>query len=482
MNKGRSAERRSGRERRDLSGNLSDRRESMERRSGLDRRDAVGHVGNPGRSHIPRSLADRRAGPERRSRAGLGFGAERRSGRDRRAWAERRDSEAVVGPLATEILNQKGGLLVDLVSGFYDANMDWRQWPQVLAKLADAADAANCAIASRDYETDTGRLEHFANISARYVRSYEEQYAYLDAWLQREERFQVPGVVWTSQQIVPDDELVATDYYRNWLAPQNLLHHLFGVLDRRGSTVTYVVFGRSEDAGPFGENEITLLRLLLPKLRRGFRAGQAFRKAQDVQRIALEALDAMPMGVVLLSGRGAVIGANETARKIIDAGEALTIAEGGLWVDWGWRKLRFRDLVSRLAAKRGESRVEAAPAFSVPRSAGQKPLSMLLLPVGEWDESEVEDKPVAIVFVGDPDRAVEMDPAQICQLYGLSRAEARVVALLAGGNRLDLVAETLGVTYDTVRKHLKQVFSKTGTDRQAELVRLLVTGPAGLRF
>ena len=105
---------------------------------------------------------------------------------------------------------------------------------------------------------------------------------------------------------------------------------------------------------------------------------------------------------------------------------------------------------------------------------------MLLMPVDEKDELDTEDRPVAIVFVGDPDRTTEMDPAQICQLYGLSRAEARVVALLASGYRLDLVAETLGVTYDTVRKHLKQVFSKTGTDRQAELVRLMVTGPAGL--
>ena len=488
MNKGRSAERRTGRERRDLSEireskerrTLSEKRDSMERRSGLDRRDAASHAGNPGRSYIPRSFSDRRTGQDRRSRAGLSFSAERRTGRDRRAWAERRDDEAVVGPLATEILNQKGSLLVDLVSGFYDANMDRRQWPQVLAKLAKAVDATTCAIASRDYESDTGRLEHFANISARYVRSYEDQYAYLDACLQREEHFQAPGVVLTSQQIVPDDELVATDYYRHWLAPQDLLHHLFGVLDRRGNAVTYLVFARSEDAGPFSEDEITLLRLLLPKMRRGFRAGQTFRKAQDIQQVALDALDAMPLGVVMLSGRGAVINANATARKIIDAGEALTIAEGGLWVDWGWRKLRFRDLVSRLTAKREGGRVEAVPAFSVPRSAGQKPLSMLLMPVGEWDELEVEDKPVAIVFVGDPDRSAEMDPAQIGQLYGLSRAEARVVALLASGYRLDLVAEKLGVTYDTVRKHLKQVFSKTGTDRQAELVRLLVTGPAGI--
>jgi DNA-binding CsgD family transcriptional regulator/PAS domain-containing protein len=371
--------------------------------------------------------------------------------------------------------------LLGIVSGFYDASMDGRQWPPILKLLADAVHARSCAIASHDYETNNGRLEHSINIDADYVESYVSRYAGRDAWLHHEEYFRSPGAVWPSQQIVPYDELVVTDYYRDWLAPQDLLHHLFGVLDRQGSVVTYLVFGRSESAEPFAGSEIALLRGLLPKMQRGFRAGQAFRRAQDIQRVAMEALDAMPMGVVLLTGTGGVIGANQNARRIIDDGQVLSIAEGGLWVDWGWRKLRFRDLISRERGRERRNRVEEVPAFSVPRSAGQKPLSVLVVPVREENEPEVEDKPAAIVFLGDPDRPVEIDPAQLCQIYGLSRAESRVVALLARGYRLDQVAEALGVAYETVRKHLKQVFAKTGTDRQAELVRLLVTGPAGLR-
>ena len=372
--------------------------------------------------------------------------------------------------------------LLGIVSGFYDASMDWRLWPPILRQMGDAVRASCCAIASHDYETATGRLEQLINIDTDYVASYEDRYAGRDAWLNQEEYFRSPGAVWSSQQILPDDELVKTDYYRDWLAPQDLLHHLFGVLDRRRSVVTYLVFGRSERAGPFSESEIALLRDLLPKMQRGFQAGQAFRKAQNIQRVAMEALDAMPMGIVLLSGTGGVVGANLTARRIIDSGEVLSIAEGGLWVDWGWRKLRFRDLISREGGRGRRNRAEEVPAFSVPRSPGQKPLSILVVPVGEQDKPEAEEKPVAIVFVGDPDRPVEIDPARISEIYGLSRAEARVVALLARGYRLDQVAEALGVAYETVRKHLKQVFGKTGTARQAELVRLLVTGPAGLRL
>jgi DNA-binding CsgD family transcriptional regulator/PAS domain-containing protein len=374
--------------------------------------------------------------------------------------------------------------LLGLVSGFYDASMDWKLWPPVLRRLGDALRARGCALAFHDYETETGRFEHSVDVDADYVASYASRYAGRDAWLRSEEHFRSPGAVWTSQQIVTDAELIATDYYRDWLAPQNLLHHLFGVLDRRGSVVSYLVLGRSESEGPFGEKEIALLRLLLPKFQRGFRAGQSFRKAQDIQHIAMEALDAMPVGVVVLSGRGGVIGANRNAKRIIDAGEVLTVTDGGLWVDWGWRKLRFRDLLSPNGDKgRGRrNRVEEVPAFSVPRTAGQKPLSLLVVPVGERNGPGTEDKPVAIVFIGDPDRPVEIDPARICQVYGLSRAESRVVALLASGQRLDQVAENLGVAYETVRKHLKQVFAKTGTDRQAELVRLMVTGPAGLHL
>jgi DNA-binding CsgD family transcriptional regulator len=116
----------------------------------------------------------------------------------------------------------------------------------------------------------------------------------------------------------------------------------------------------------------------------------------------------------------------------------------------------------------------------VRRQPGQRPLTLLLMPLEQTIEPGIKQAPVALLFIGDPERSVSFDQTRIARLYGLSRAESRVAALLASGYRLEQVAESLDIAYETVRKHLKQIFGKTGTYRQAELVRMLVTGPAGL--
>jgi DNA-binding CsgD family transcriptional regulator len=81
--------------------------------------------------------------------------------------------------------------------------------------------------------------------------------------------------------------------------------------------------------------------------------------------------------------------------------------------------------------------------------------------------------PIAVtVSVRDPDK-VRSAPARLYQaLYGLTRAEARLAALIAEGRSLTEAAAMNGVTRETVRSQLKSVFQKTGANRQTELIRL----------
>jgi DNA-binding CsgD family transcriptional regulator len=59
--------------------------------------------------------------------------------------------------------------------------------------------------------------------------------------------------------------------------------------------------------------------------------------------------------------------------------------------------------------------------------------------------------------------------------FGLTEAEARLAALLASGEELRFAAEKLGITYGTARTRLAEIFQKTETRRQAELMKILLT-------
>lgn len=59
--------------------------------------------------------------------------------------------------------------------------------------------------------------------------------------------------------------------------------------------------------------------------------------------------------------------------------------------------------------------------------------------------------------------------------WNLTRTEARVAALVVRGHSVDSVARELGIASATARTHLRNIFSKTGTNRQADLIRAVIT-------
>jgi DNA-binding CsgD family transcriptional regulator len=69
--------------------------------------------------------------------------------------------------------------------------------------------------------------------------------------------------------------------------------------------------------------------------------------------------------------------------------------------------------------------------------------------------------------VGPPDMRV------LCGLFDLTPAEARVARGIASAQTPEAVAQSIGISVETARSHLKRIMLKTGTTRQAELVLLL---------
>lgn len=60
-------------------------------------------------------------------------------------------------------------------------------------------------------------------------------------------------------------------------------------------------------------------------------------------------------------------------------------------------------------------------------------------------------------------------------VYGLSDGQKRVATLIAAGQGLPQIADTLGISVNTARTHLSRLYEKTGVNAQTALVRLLLS-------
>lgn len=176
------------------------------------------------------------------------------------------------------------------------------------------------------------------------------------------------------------------------------------------------------------------------------------------------ALDRLAIGVVLLDAEGLVLHANPAARDLAgEAGIGLgpRITAGG--ADGG----KLAALATRIA-----SGAESGAALWL--EAGGRRVMVLGRPLAP---RPARDGATAMLTLRDPERQEPLDAVTLRQLFDITPTEAGVARLLAEGLRRDQVAERLGVSSTTVAFHMRNIFDKTGTRRQADLVALILSMP-----
>jgi DNA-binding CsgD family transcriptional regulator len=101
---------------------------------------------------------------------------------------------------------------------------------------------------------------------------------------------------------------------------------------------------------------------------------------------------------------------------------------------------------------------------------------------GAWRAGDKGDKSVRYVaFITDPQAVQLPGVEQLRALYGLTSAQAKVACEFASGGTYKQVAQRLQVSEETVRAHIKEIYPKTRVNRQADLVRLVLSiGKSGV--
>jgi DNA-binding CsgD family transcriptional regulator len=186
----------------------------------------------------------------------------------------------------------------------------------------------------------------------------------------------------------------------------------------------------------------------------------------------LAAFDHLVLGVVLLGADGRVTYVNRSAA------DSLGIAPGfdaPAPPEPDPRTEAWLRLV-------GESHDWRRDAVVLSHPGDGRQLQLVAAPFG-WTQSggPLGRRFARAVFIGDPKRRTGDPIGVLREIYGLTPGETRLALLILSDCSVEEAARLLDISPSTARSVLKRIFEKTGTNRQAGLVRLLLTGFAQVR-
>ena len=278
-------------------------------------------------------------------------------------------------------------------------------------------------------------------------------------------------------------EIEQSEFYREYMQPNGLaaecpIYHEIST-GQIGKLVGIAIYRRAESR-PFDERDLALGNLLVPHLERGYAIYSRLGNVRRARIALAEILDRLPTGVLVFDAQNTPVIVNRSARRILELRDGFTIERGRPRLANRSEDGVFQTLLAKAceAALKGQRLV--GDVMQVTRPSGRRSLALMVAPLLDAPPGSAAGEAVSVAFLANPDTGPVSTTEVLEQLYSLTPAEAELVRMLSEGRSLDEVATARGVTMNTVRSQLKQVFSKTDTKRQGELVRLVLTGVSSL--
>jgi DNA-binding CsgD family transcriptional regulator len=366
----------------------------------------------------------------------------------------------------------------DLVGRIYDAALDPQLWPETLERVAGAVGATAGGLML----TDPIRQRFAAvsvGVSPAAVEAYNKYYWRVDPMAPILGRMPT-GLLFTDRSVVARSELERTELHNDWAQPQGLEDSAFAILLRDGPALGAFCLGASKRVNAYERSDsMRLLQLLVPHLQRAARTQWKMDCVIAGRNVAFAALARLRHGVVLVGAGGRVLFANDAAARLAAQTDGLSIGAAGMRAALPSQDAALQRLLAQAFTSNG-AEVPIGGMQAITRVSGRRAFVIYVLPLREIAETFTAYAPCAIAVIVDPDDPPPILPRHLQELYGLTPAEAAVAIQMLRGQGLQAVAAELRVTLSTVRIHLQRVFEKTGTHRQAELVRLLLDGQAGI--
>jgi DNA-binding NarL/FixJ family response regulator len=374
--------------------------------------------------------------------------------------------------------------LADCVGAIYEAAANGGNWESVGTRLCRLTDAQRALLRIGERGQSRNVLMPFEESETVYLAYYHS----LNPYTARarhdftEDRTRYLAGVVLGPELVPDQTFLSSEYYCDFARHHERRHLLTGMI----GVTEPMPFGlfRANGAKAFGITERRILQALLPHLQRAMelqaRLGQESRAGWATRA----ALDALPIGIVIIDAGLRVYFANEAARRDLAA------------ADFGLRALRSgphagSGVYLAAAAKDDATTLRRLVASAISGGSGGSmrvvnrhvsSCAVLVSPAPQGLSSDQampntshSAEKLAMVVVRHLGGAASPSPDTLCEVFGFSRAEADVAAALSGGASAEDVAQQRKVSLTTVRSQIRSILGKSGSENLRDFERSMAS-------
>ncbi len=361
--------------------------------------------------------------------------------------------------------------MASLVRAIHGASASTEAWPGVLDQLRGYLQASVITLGHHEFSSgcDSAMIESPAAGDFSHDLAL---YSARNPWFLSSQDY-VPGRVMTGDELISDSELRRSDFYRGVLQPRGLLHLMCGVVAQRARGTHLLAAYRAEDRGPFSAREKSALASVLEHITLSLENQWRWQEADDLAQALLALTDHDSNASILVTGQAETIYRNPAATQLLERGLGLRLQGQRLVAASAGDQRLLSETLARLAQDDASHGAGAPSVLTLACTPPLPPVVAVLRAAGQvFTRQAGLRRGLVMVAVRGGHAVHDAASCAFARQYELTAAQAKVSALVFAGQPLSTIAHSLHLSENTVRSHLKQIFQKTDTHGQMELVHL----------
>ena len=245
-----------------------------------------------------------------------------------------------------------------------------------------------------------------------------------------------------------------------------------------------VMFGAitTPEQGPLERESIDFLNNLLPHVSRVCRLTIQNFTYSTQALVGNTLINKLRQPVILITLDGEVVHINESAKHLLDSTKIISVKNAQLIMPIKYSKVFFDNCVAMEYEMRINETAHSSSAFKLLQITSNDDNNTLYAFYSMLIPQRVQGafglRPLIMLLFFHPKSAPKIDITILTAAFGLTPAECRTAKLLSDGLTQKEIAKTLGVKKDTVRKQLQNIYQKTTTNKESELIRLMLHLPS----